>query len=154
MILLGGPIFVKADDPEEWALAVRKEGYSAAYCPLKPEADDKTVRAYAEAADRHGVVIAETGAWSNPLSSDEKERAAAMAKCTAMLDLAERIGALLRQHYRLTQRGALGRAGHQKSDRRNVRQDRSDHPLDPGCGPAHAHFLHARDHAVDVPRVG
>ncbi|MGB2998593.1 MAG: TIM barrel protein [Phycisphaerae bacterium] len=93
MILLGGPIFVKADDPEEWALAVRKEGYSAAYCPLKPEADDKTVRAYAEAADRHGVVIAETGAWSNPLSSDEKERAAAMAKCTAMLDLAERIGA-------------------------------------------------------------
>jgi len=38
-------------------------------------------------------VIAEVGAWSNPLSPNPAERAAALDKCKASLLLAERIGA-------------------------------------------------------------
>ena len=90
---LGGPLFTACDSPESWAAAVRAAGYRAAYCPLSPEADDATVAAYARAAADHDVVIAEVGTWSNPLSADETERQAAIAKCIAGLDLAERIGA-------------------------------------------------------------
>jgi sugar phosphate isomerase/epimerase len=39
------------------------------------------------------VVIAEVGAWSNPLSPDEKTRHSALAKCQAQLALADEIGA-------------------------------------------------------------
>jgi sugar phosphate isomerase/epimerase len=90
---LGGPIFEKTQDPEAWARAVAAAGYRAAYCPLKPDADDATVRAYAAAAARADIVIAEVGAWSNPLSPDEGTRRAALEHCKASLDLADRIGA-------------------------------------------------------------
>jgi Xylose isomerase-like TIM barrel. len=92
-IRLGGPVFTKTDDPEEWARAVRALGYRAATCPVKPEAPDDVVRAYADAAARHDIVIAEVGAWSNPISTDDAEAKAAFDKCVAALALAERIGA-------------------------------------------------------------
>jgi sugar phosphate isomerase/epimerase len=90
---LGGPIHAEFDSPDAWVAAVRGAGYSAAYCPVGEEADDATVLAYAAAAEAAGVVIAEVGAWSNPLASDAEERATAMARCKARLALAERIGA-------------------------------------------------------------
>ena len=89
---LGGPNLPAHADPEGWAAAVRAAGYRAAYCPVGPEADDATVAAYARAAQRADVVIAEVGAWSNPLSADRETRGAAREKCTRSLDLAERIG--------------------------------------------------------------
>ncbi|BCM93600.1 hypothetical protein IAD21_05491 [Abditibacteriota bacterium] len=90
---LGGPIFEKCDVPDSWARAVRGLGYRAASCPVEPRADDQTVRAYADAARQADIVIAEVGAWSNPLSSDDRERKAAFEKCVRGLELAERIGA-------------------------------------------------------------
>lgn len=90
---LGGPIFDATNEPAAWVQAVRAAGYRAAYCPLKPDADDATVRAYADAAARADIVIAEVGAWSNPLSPDETTRQAAIAHCQASLHLADRIGA-------------------------------------------------------------
>jgi sugar phosphate isomerase/epimerase len=90
---LGGPVFGAFADPEDWARAVVAAGYRAAYCPLKPDADDATVAAYAAAAGRHDIVIAEVGAWSNPLSPDEATRKAAVEHCKASLHLADRIGA-------------------------------------------------------------
>jgi sugar phosphate isomerase/epimerase len=93
MIQLGGPVFGEWRDPAEWIAEVRKWGYRAAYCPLKPDADDATVRAFAQAAERADIVIAEVGAWSNPQSSDPAKRAAALELCKRSLDLAERIGA-------------------------------------------------------------
>jgi len=92
-VRLGGPVFVKTEDPEEWARAVRALGYRAATCPVSPGASDETVRAFADAAARHDVVISEVGAWSNPMSADPAEAKAARAKCVAALELAERIGA-------------------------------------------------------------
>ena len=90
---LGGKVFEKTTSPDEWAAAVKRLGYRAADSPVQPGADDATVRAYADAAARAGIVIAEVGAWSNPISPDDETRKKAVAKCQAGLDLAERIGA-------------------------------------------------------------
>jgi len=90
---LGGPIFADCSDPKQWVYEHQKLGYRAAYCPLGPEADDDTVRAFADAAQKADLVIAEVGAWSNPLSPDEPTRKSAIDNCRKRLDLADRIGA-------------------------------------------------------------
>jgi len=90
---LGGPTFEKYQDPEGWVQAVKKLGYSAAYCPVGAEASDDVVKAYALAAEKADIIIAEVGAWSNPISPDEKTRLAAQEKCRKQLTLADRIGA-------------------------------------------------------------
>ncbi len=90
---LGGPVFGRPDSPESWVAALQEAGYRAAYCPLEATADDTTVRAWRAAADRADLVIAEVGAWSNPISPDEAERQKALQLCRDQLALAERIGA-------------------------------------------------------------
>jgi sugar phosphate isomerase/epimerase len=90
---LGGPIFEKCSNAREWVAAHKKLGYSAAHCPLRADAPDETVREYADAAKAANIVIAEVGAWSNPISPDEKACREAIASCKRQLDLAERIGA-------------------------------------------------------------
>ncbi len=92
-IRLGGPLFAQHDSPESWVAALQAVGYRAAYCPLSPTADDATVNAYAAAAKRADITIAEVGAWSNPISPDEAQRNAALEKCRTHLALADRIGA-------------------------------------------------------------
>jgi sugar phosphate isomerase/epimerase len=72
---------------------VGANGYKAAYCPVSPEADGDTIRAFAQAALRADIVIAEVGAWSNPLSPDAEIRRAALDKCIAGLALSEKIDA-------------------------------------------------------------
>src|SRR5438105_3773923 len=90
---LGGPIAGAFESPAAWVAAVRQRGYRAAYCPLALGTDAATVAAYAQAARDADIVIAEVGAWSNPLSPDPATRAAAIEHCQRSLDLAERIGA-------------------------------------------------------------
>jgi len=89
----GGPVFGEWTDPDGWARAVGDLGYGAAYCPARPTDDDATVAAYEKAAAKANLVIAEVGAWSNPISPDAEIAKAAMAKCKSMLALADRIGA-------------------------------------------------------------
>lgn len=90
---LGGVIFKEYDSPAKWAEVVKSYGYRAAFCPVDEQADEAAVKAYAEAAAKADIVIAECGAWSNPLSRDEAARKQALEKCKGALDLAERIGA-------------------------------------------------------------
>jgi len=90
---LGGPTFEKYQDPDGWVQAVKKLGYSAAYCPVGADASNDVVMAYAGAAKKADIVIAEVGVWNNPISPDEKTRLAALAKCRSQLALADRIGA-------------------------------------------------------------
>lgn len=90
---LGGRIYGKYDNPESWVELVKREGYRAAYCPVTPEADLETVKAYEFAAKEADIVIAETGAWSNPMSPDEKISGDAVARCKKQLALADEIGA-------------------------------------------------------------
>ena len=88
---LGAPIFETTSSPQEWAEAHRRKGYSAAYCPdLHSEAE---AGEYARAAQTAGLVIAEVGAWCNPLSPDEAERKRSIAFCQQRLGLAEWVGA-------------------------------------------------------------
>ncbi|MFC1763004.1 sugar phosphate isomerase/epimerase family protein [Planctomycetota bacterium] len=92
-IRLGGPVFDSYEHPEQWVSILRGLGYRAAYCPVKADASDDVVEAYAMAAKKANIVIAEVGAWSNPLSQDEEERQAALTRCRTQLELADRIGA-------------------------------------------------------------
>lgn len=90
---LGGPVFGDCSSPELWISSLKLAGYGAAYCPVGENASDDTVKSYAEAAAKAGVVIAEVGAWSNPMSPDENTRQAAIKNCQNKLALADRIGA-------------------------------------------------------------
>lgn len=89
----GAPIFIEHYDPEIWAAAVKANGYRAAYCPVNADADPVVIAACASAAAKADIVIAEVGAWSNPLSPNAEERANALAHCKRQLALAEEIGA-------------------------------------------------------------
>ncbi|MEO8688584.1 MAG: TIM barrel protein [Solirubrobacteraceae bacterium] len=90
---LGSPLPQTWDSPDGWIAAVQRHGFRAAYWPLGDDADADTVRAYADAAAAADIVIAEIGAWSNPLSPDAPTRAAALELCKRRLELADRVGA-------------------------------------------------------------
>jgi len=90
---LGGPIFRPYADAQEWIDLVKAAGYRAAYCPVNGDAGEDVVKAFAAAAEKADIVIAEVGTWSNPLSPNEAERLEALEKCKKGLDLADRIGA-------------------------------------------------------------
>jgi len=90
---LGGPVLEDCSGAEAWINALRKRGYSAAYCPLDETADEGAVRAFRRAAEDADIVIAEVGAWSNPLSQDEATRRKAVDLCCRRLALGDAIGA-------------------------------------------------------------
>jgi len=90
---LGAPVFEDCSTPELWIAALKRKGYSAAFCPVGPETSDDDVQAWAKAARDADVVIAEVGAWSNPLAPDPEAARAAIEHCKTQLYLADRIGA-------------------------------------------------------------
>ena len=72
---LGGPIFVKSDDPTVLAKAHRDLGYRAAYAPGDLAVTDKDrIAALIKEFARQDVVIAEVGAWKNMLDPDPERR--------------------------------------------------------------------------------
>ena len=93
-IRLGGPSYANTDDPEALALAHRKLGYRAAYCPGVALKDTDGIRALTEAFAKHDVVIAEVGRWCNLLDADPAKRRQNLETVTEGLALAEAIGAL------------------------------------------------------------
>ncbi|MGA3205207.1 MAG: TIM barrel protein [Bryobacteraceae bacterium] len=86
-IRLGGPIFLKSDDPAELAKEHRRLGYTAAYCPPGKPAEIK--KAFA----KEDVVIAEVGAWRNLLDPDPAKRRDNLSYVSQRLQLAEEVGA-------------------------------------------------------------
>ncbi|MFH2069073.1 MAG: TIM barrel protein [Candidatus Omnitrophota bacterium] len=90
---LGGPVFAKYITPEGWITNLKRCGYSAAFCPVDKNVGPDNIQAYAETAGKENIIIAETGAWSNPLSTITEERNKALALCKANLALAEAIAA-------------------------------------------------------------
>ncbi len=93
-IRLGGPVFVKTDDPEQLALEHRRLGYLAAYCPAIPLDDSARIAAIADAFRKQGVVIAEVGRWVNLFDRKPAARSANLKRVTEGLALAESVGAL------------------------------------------------------------
>jgi sugar phosphate isomerase/epimerase len=90
---LGGAVF-KFSTPEEWVRRHKEQGFTAAYFPLGHDTPKSLILEYKHAAEENGIVIAEVGAWSNPISRDRDERAKAFSYCVAQLELAETVGAL------------------------------------------------------------
>jgi len=92
-IRLGGPMFNAPADPEELALAHRKLGYRAAYCPNLPLNDQARLRQFTAAFQKHDVTIAEVGRWVNLLDTDPEKRRKNLETVTEGLALAEAVGA-------------------------------------------------------------
>lgn len=92
-IRLGGPIFLKSEDPAEQAREHRRLGYSAAYCPKAKAGDTTLVESIRKAFAAENVVIAEVGAWCNMLDPDSTKRAANLKYVTERMALAEAVGA-------------------------------------------------------------
>jgi len=92
-VRLGGPIFLKSDDPAELAREHRRLGYSAAYCPEAKLEDTGRIRAIRDAFAKEDVVVAEVGAWKNMLDPDEAKRRDNLAYVTARCALADEVGA-------------------------------------------------------------
>jgi len=92
-IRLGGPIFLKSDDPRELAREHRRLGYSAAYCPPAKADDTARVGEIEKAFAAENVVIAEVGAWVNMLDPDTEKRAKNLRYVAERLALAEAVGA-------------------------------------------------------------
>lgn len=92
-IRLGGPIFLKSDDPAALAREHRTLGYSAAYCPAAKAEDRERVRAIRDAFAAENVVIAEVGAWQNLLDPDPQQRADNFQYVVERLQLAEAVAA-------------------------------------------------------------
>lgn len=92
-IRLGAPVFNAPQDPEELALAHRRLGYRAAYCPAVALDDRDRIRDVREAFAKHDVVIAEVGRWCNLLDGDPEKRAENRQRVIDGLALADEIGA-------------------------------------------------------------
>ena len=90
---LGGPIFLKSDDPREMAREHRRLGYSAAYCPAAKATDSDRIRAIRDAFAAENVVIAEVGAWKNMLDPDRAARKANLDYVAERLALADAVRA-------------------------------------------------------------
>lgn len=92
-IRLGGPIFLKSDDPAELAREHRRLGYSAAYCPRVKLDDRDRLRAIESAYKAENVVIAEIGVWVNMLDADPAKRAQNLKSVTEGLATGDETGA-------------------------------------------------------------
>ena len=84
---------LQADGPEDWAQKMADLGVRAVAFPVTFEADMKTIDAYAEAIRANDIVIAEVGAWCNPLCPDQKVAEEAEHRCIEQLKLADYLGA-------------------------------------------------------------
>lgn len=90
---LGGPIFSTFTTAEAWAQSVVASGYTAAYCPVDHTANAVVIDEIRRTAATHDIMIAEVGAWSNPIAVDDVQRTTALTLCQERLALAEAIGA-------------------------------------------------------------
>jgi len=93
LIRLGGPLFAKADNPDDWIKGLKQLGYRAAYCPVDITASQDEIKAYKSAAAKADIIISEVGVWKNPISPDDAERKEALDRCILSLRLADEIGA-------------------------------------------------------------
>lgn len=93
-VRLGGPVFMKTEDPALLAREHRRLGYGAAYCPeFASLADLKTVREIERSYAAENVIIAEVGAWRNMLDPDAAKRTANLDYVVQRCALADEIGA-------------------------------------------------------------
>ncbi|HIW33216.1 MAG TPA: sugar phosphate isomerase/epimerase [Candidatus Paenibacillus intestinavium] len=89
---LGGQVFIEQGTPEAWGKALSEAGFRATTCPFDGS-DMNLASQYLAVAKQYDIVIAEVGAWSNPISPDEQIAKQAIEYCIQRLSLANEIGA-------------------------------------------------------------
>jgi len=89
----GAPIFDKYENAEQWAEIHRKYGYNAAYCPIDSKDRLNLKDEYINVCEKYDILIAEVGAWNNPMSFDEADRKKALENCQDKLYIADEMGA-------------------------------------------------------------
>ena len=89
---LSAPVY-RWKTAEEWALRHVEKGYGAAVWPLGVDASALDERDFVEAAERHGLVIAEVGIWRNLFDPDPAKARANVAYAVARMRQADRVGA-------------------------------------------------------------
>ena len=92
---LGASVFYQGTDPEQYALAHIEKGYGAAICPgwLSLERP-KQLENFKRSMEKYDIVIAEVGAWGNPLDPNKAEAEKSIRLMVDKLRLAEELGAV------------------------------------------------------------
>lgn len=91
---LGGYVFYKGTNPEEYALAHVKKGFGAAVCPDWITLENPALlQEFKNAMKKHDVKIAEVGAWCNPMHPDRQEAETKIRYMIQRLRLAEELEA-------------------------------------------------------------
>ena len=85
--------YVQFHDPRQWVALNQQWGFRSADCPVRIGAAADQVREYRRAAQEADIVIGQVGAWSNPISRDEKIRKQGLERNIRGLQLADEIGA-------------------------------------------------------------
>mgnify|MGYP000858261753 CR=1 FL=1 len=96
-MILGGHVFPKTDDPEEYVALHKKAGFQAGCFPFKRGEimDHDRVMAYKKAFEKENIIIAEVGAWgNNPVSKDPVEAEESVKNTAAKLAIADEVNAL------------------------------------------------------------
>lgn len=94
MMRLGGKMFRDVSTPDKWIQELKRFGYRTSICPVDSAASDFEIVTFRQAAKTNDIVISEVGAWSNPISSDDRIQRAAISHCKGQLELAEKMGAV------------------------------------------------------------
>ena len=91
---LGGTVFYKGNDSEEYALLHVEKGFGAALCPEWISQDrPKELQKFKAVMKKHDIKIAEVGAWCNPLHPDKDEAEKNIQYMIKRLELAEELEA-------------------------------------------------------------
>ena len=80
-------------DPADWFRQVKSQGYTAVVCPVDYTASEDLKTEYRKIILENNLLVGEVGAWSNPMSTDDAERKAAIENCKNQLALADEFGA-------------------------------------------------------------
>ena len=92
-VRIGAPTFFSDADPKAWAKNAREQRYRAVYAPNVSLNDTDRIKAFRDAVERHGLVIAEVGRWCNLMDADPEKRKANLATVTEGLALADELNA-------------------------------------------------------------
>ena len=92
---IGGPVLAEIEDPIRLANEHRNLGFRAAFCPFDLSVHDTArVREFRKAFEDQDVVIAEVGAWCNPLDPRDDFAEISINYIMERLALADELGAL------------------------------------------------------------
>ena len=70
---------------EEWAKNQTALGCRAVVFPLSSDDPEEKINEYVDAANKHGLLIAEVGIWRNAMSQDPEDRKAQRDYCVNQL---------------------------------------------------------------------